>query len=160
QEHVRLLMIGGGNQVMLDHFNLPRYTEELKELAAALHIADKIIWTGYYPSDSDLPSVFLWAADACVLPFDSGAYMNNSTTAAAAAHALPIITTRAPIVEHQLIDKQNVLLFPPKDDAALASALELVISSSDARQQLRRGAVALSREWFGWEGALTRTIDA
>ena len=136
------------------------YLHELRELARQLRIADKIRWSGYYPTDSDEPSLILWGADACVLPFDKGVFLNNSSFGTAAAHGLPIVTTRGAMLEPPFIDQENVLLCPPKDSASLAAAIEQLIKSPELRQRLRVGALELELQWFSWESATIRTIEA
>ena len=66
----RLLMLGGTNELILRGEKGPRYLEELKQTAAKLGVAEHVLWTGYYPQDSEQPSLLLHAADICVLPFD------------------------------------------------------------------------------------------
>ena len=47
-------------------------------------------------------TLYLCAADICVLPFNVGVRLNNSSFAAAAAHGLPIVTTRGEMLESAL----------------------------------------------------------
>jgi len=155
---VRLVLIGGSNEVMLRETNRPHYVQELKDLSQELNIAEKVIWTGYYPTGSDHASLYLRSADACVLPFDGGVYMNNSSFTAAAAHGLPIVTTKGEIAEPQIVGGKNVLLCPPKEPQSLASAIDSLISNSELRRQLSDGALELAREWFSWDEAIKRTV--
>jgi glycosyltransferase involved in cell wall biosynthesis len=159
RSEVRLVMIGGTDEVVLKELNRPNYVQELKELAHRLGIANKITWTGYYPSDSDLASLYLTGADACVLPFDMGVYLNNSSFVSAAAHGLPIITTKGATIESPFVDLKNVLLCPPKDSPSLAAAMEMLIDRPDLRQRLGAGALELADAWFSWESVLKRTIE-
>jgi glycosyltransferase involved in cell wall biosynthesis len=156
----RLVMLGGGNELILKEMKRPHYVQELQESAARLGIAEKIRWSGYYPTESDEPSLSLWGADACVLPFDMGVFLNNSSFGTAAAHGLPIITTRGDTIEPPFIDGESVLLCPPKDSASLSAAMERVIVNSELRHRLRAGARELERQWFSWDTAVTRTIEA
>jgi glycosyltransferase involved in cell wall biosynthesis len=157
---LRLVLVGGGNDSVLKEMKRPNYVQELRELAGRLGLSDKIVWSGYYPSESDQASLYLRGADACVLPFDAGVYLNNSSFAAAAAHGLPIITTRGEVVEVPFKDSENVLFTLPKDSQALSSAIERLMNSPALQQRLRTGALDLAREWFSWESALKRTIEA
>ena len=160
RDKVRLLAIGDGNEVVLRELNRPRYVDELKEDAARLGVDHRVRWTGYYPSESDQASRYLRSVDACVLPFDSGVLLNNSSVAAAAAHSLPIVTTRGETVASMFKDGENLLFVPPKDPTALSAALESVIDDSALRRRLGTGAENLAREWFSWDRALERTVDA
>ena len=156
RSHVRLLMIGASVGLS----NSSSYIEEIYKLVITLGIADKVIWTGEYESDSDDGSVYLHAADACVLPFNDGVTLNRSSLAAAASHGLPIVTTKGTSLESPFIHQQNMLLCPPQDPRSLALAIDSLISSYALRQQLHMGALELAHEWFSWEKAVERTIEA
>lgn len=155
---MRLVIVGGSNEVVLQELNRPNYVAELKRFSAQIGIADKTIWTGYYPTDSDHASVYLRSADVCVLPFEWGVYLNNSSFSAATAHELPVITTRAEFVETPLIDGENVILCPPLDSHSIATAINKLASEPELRQRLSRGARNLAREWFSWDKAIQRTL--
>jgi glycosyltransferase involved in cell wall biosynthesis len=157
---VRLAVVGGTNEVVLKTAGRPRYAEELREMARDLGVADRVAWTGYVPGETDDLSRYLRAADAAVLPYDSGAFMNNSSLAAATAHGLPTVTTRGEVLEAPLVGGVNVLLCPPKDPSAVAAAVESLIDSPELRGRLRQGALGLAREWFSWDRLLERTLEA
>jgi glycosyltransferase involved in cell wall biosynthesis len=154
-----LALIGGSNEVILQSMNRKGYVQELEALCARLGIQDNVRFTGYYPSESDHGSVCLKAADICVLPFDEGVMLNRSSVAAAAIHELPIITTKGAILEAPFIDRENVLLCPPKDPNALALAIRAVMSSPDLRIRLKEGAGQLAREWFSWDNAVALFME-
>jgi glycosyltransferase involved in cell wall biosynthesis len=102
--------------------------------------------------------MYLHAADACVLPFDEGVTLSRSSLAAAATHRLPIITTKGERLATPFLERQNVLLCPPKDPESLAAAIESVIQNLALRQRLSEGATQLANECFSWEKALDKTI--
>jgi glycosyltransferase involved in cell wall biosynthesis len=89
-----------------------------------------------------------------------GVFLNNSSFAASAAHGLPIVTTRGEVVEPPFIDRHNVLLCPPNDASSLASALRLVIDDQALRHRLQMGSLKLAEEWFSWQRATDRTLQA
>jgi glycosyltransferase involved in cell wall biosynthesis len=151
------LVIAGGVPAHLYEQRLS-YVKELKELAAALRIQADIIWTGQTDWDREEASLYLHAADVCVLPFDEGVAMNNSTFAAAAAHGLPIISTRGKTLEQFFLHGENVFLCPPRDPEALAVAIQTVMDQPELRGRLASGASKLSREWFSWDRAVERTL--
>lgn len=153
---VRLVVIGG--IIELEFPDRPRYAQEMHALPAQLEIEDKVTWTGAYPWDSDQASVFLRAADVCVLPFDAGVQLNNSSFAAAAAHGLPIVTTRGVRLEPPFVDRYNVLLCPPKSPGAVAGAIGELIDDPALRERLSRGSLELAKDWFSWEHAIDRTF--
>jgi glycosyltransferase involved in cell wall biosynthesis len=159
QKHVRLILIGGvptcpSSPGMVS----PSFLEMIYRLPTELGVEDKVIWTGEYASDSDAASRYLHAADICVLPFDEGVYLNNSSFAAAAAHGLPIITTQARFVEPPFLHNENVFLCPPKEPAVLAAAILTVLADPVLRERLGAGARHLAEEWFSWESTMHQTI--
>jgi glycosyltransferase involved in cell wall biosynthesis len=154
RSQIRLIMVGGSVAVP----SRPDYGHELSALSKQLGIDDKVIWTGAYASETEEGSVYLRAADVCVLPFNDGVRLNNSSFAAAAAHGLPIITTQGAMIELPFMHQQNVFLCPPQNPEAMAAAIETLMDSPDLRQRLRIGAIELAQEWFSWESAIERTI--
>jgi glycosyltransferase involved in cell wall biosynthesis len=134
------------------------YTERMKQLANDLGLADRVIWTGHCDSQSELGSIYLRAADACVLPFDDGVHLNNSSFGAAASHGLPIVTTKSDNTEDCFVDQVNALLCPPRDSRALADAIVTLVEQSATRERLRVGALQMAEEWFSWKRAMDRTL--
>jgi len=124
-----------------------------------LGISNKVTWLNGYDTDSDAASMYLYAADACVLPFDQGVTLSRSSLAAALVHGIPTITTRGEHLETPFQHEVNVLLCPPKDPDALAQAIRRVMSSPDLRLSLTEGAGQLAREWFSWEKAVTHLME-
>lgn len=151
---VRLMMVGGDIELK-NHSN---YIQEIHRLPKEMGIDDKVKWTGGYAWDSDAGSGYLRAADICVLPFDGGVSLHNSSFAAAAVHGLPTVTTRGETLEQPFIHKQNVFLCPPQDPEAMALAMETLIKNPEIRQNLRAGVLKFAEEWYSWETATKRTI--
>jgi glycosyltransferase involved in cell wall biosynthesis len=156
---VRLLVVGGSNEVLLKAINRPRYAEELREMAKRLGVADKVVWTGYCRSDTDEASIYFRSADACVLPFDAGVYLNNSTFSVAATHGIPIITTIPAVLESAFKDRENVYLCPPKEPEAIAAAVETLLQDEALRRRLGIGALELAREWLSWDRVMEQTLE-
>jgi glycosyltransferase involved in cell wall biosynthesis len=154
--NLRLAIVGGALDKSAPHG--PGYIEELHSLARTLAIDEKVVWTGDYSFDSDEASVYLRAADACVLPFDKGVKLNNSSFSSAAAHGLPIITTADDGVEPQFEDRQNVMLCRPQSDEALAAVIDTVVDDGELRHRLRAGSLQLANQWFLWDTAIDRTL--
>jgi glycosyltransferase involved in cell wall biosynthesis len=162
---ITLAMIGGGRGSSIQGAdqraqNISKYEREILALPDQLGISNQVRWLRGYDSDSDAASMYLYAADACVLPFDQGVTLSRSSLAAAAAHGIPIITTRGESVETPFRHEENLFLCPPKDPDALALAIHRVIGSSHLRIKLSEGARELAREWFSWETAVPRLMKA
>jgi glycosyltransferase involved in cell wall biosynthesis len=154
RSNIRLIMVGGDIQLR----NHSSYIREIHRMPEEMGIDDKVKWTGGYAWNSDEASGYLRAADVCVLPFDTGVSLHNSSFAAAAAHGLPVITTRGEILEQPFIHQKNVFLCPPKNPEAMALAMGTLIDNPEIRQDHRLGALELAREWYSWDTATERTI--
>jgi glycosyltransferase involved in cell wall biosynthesis len=154
------LLIAGGTPDEKSHRGVTQYAVDLRNVVNELGIGDRVAWSGPYPWDSDIGSSYLRAADLCVLPFDRGVLLNNSSFSAAASHGLPIISTRAELTEPVFVHEENVLLCPPQDPAALASAIERVVDDPHLRQRLRDGVRQMAKEWYSWESVIKRTLAA
>ena len=155
RHNTRLVMIGGNG----GESQGSSYVATIKNLANGLGIADEIIWTGKYAETSDEASRYLRAADACVFPFSYGVTLNRSSVAAAAAHGVPIVTTKGSSLESAFIDGENVLLCPPEDANSVARAIDSLISNPGLRERLAAGGLELARRYFSWEGAVQRTVS-
>jgi glycosyltransferase involved in cell wall biosynthesis len=149
---IRLVLIGGTIPEQ-EHID---YAREMHVVAGRLGIEDRIHWTGDYAWDSDEPSQLLWAADLCVLPYDAGVSIHNCSFAGAAAHELPIVTTRGDQLDEQFVNRDNVLLCPPQNAEALARAIETLLNDLSLRERLRAGVGRLVRDCFSWDVALGR----
>jgi polysaccharide biosynthesis protein PslF len=156
---VRLVVVGGANDVMLKDFGRPDYLQELRKMTRRLGIEDAVIWTGFCSNDTDEVSVYFRSADACVLPFEYGVYLNNSSFTVAATHGIPIVTTRPDVLDRGIRDGENVILCPPRNSEALAAAIENVIEDETLRVRLGRGALQLARERLTWDKAMEQTIE-
>jgi glycosyltransferase involved in cell wall biosynthesis len=86
--------------------------------------------------------------------------MNNSAFGAAVAHGQPVVATRGASLDPQMIDRENVYLCPPRSPQALADAMLAVVQDPQLRERLRSGGRQLAREWFAWDRAVVRTIEA
>jgi glycosyltransferase involved in cell wall biosynthesis len=155
---VRLVLVGGHIDRQNEEFT-EAFGRDIARLPRELGIADRVTWTGEYAPDSDVPSTYLWASDICVLPFNIGVLLNNSSFAAAASHGVPIVTTRGKVLEPPFRHRDNVYLCAPKDPDELAAAIEALMDDPALRQRLACGARALAQEWFSWDQVVKRTVD-
>ena len=156
----RLVIVGGGLGASFDKPSRASYIEDLRHMTQTLGIAEKIVWTEPYPSDSDLASLYLRAADACVLPFDMGIAIHRSSVSVAVTHGLPLISTRGSDLEAPLVDGENILLCPPCDHEALADAMQRLMTNPELKRRLEDGALALAGTTFSWRHAIDKTIQA
>lgn len=142
-----LLVIGGVQSLSLTEQEASGYYSRLIDLRQELGLGQSVTFTGYV--DGERVSELLHASDICVLPFNHGASLKSGSLLAALAHGLPVLTTRTEATTEDLRDGENVLLVPPRDQEALARALERLASSPDLRASLREGALALANR-FSW----------
>jgi glycosyltransferase involved in cell wall biosynthesis len=152
----RLVFIGGTLDVDSDVSG--RYWEEMQQLSRSLGIADRTLWTGAFRSDKEEGSLYLRAADVCVLPLLNGVQLNNSSFSAMAAHGMPIVTTQGPATDRAFVDGENVLFFEAKNAGALAERLKFLRDSAPARERLSGGVGMLARTWLSWDTAIERTL--
>lgn len=152
----RLLLVGG--VVAHEYPDRPRFAEEMRTMPDRLGFGDKVVWTGEFETESDEASRFLYASDMCVFSHDLGLYLNNSSFAAVAAHGLPVVATKAEMVESPFVEGVNVLWCQPKSPDEMAAAMIRVIDDIGLRQQLGEGARQLASKWFSWDAATDRTM--
>ena len=146
--NTRLLIVGGAADEV--------YARSLLELSHKAGRADHTLWLGH--CDDEMSSLYLHTADICVLPFNVGVRLNNSSFAAAAAHSLPIVTTRGEMLEEPFIDGENVRLCPPNDPAALRETVNELINCPELRSRLRSGVERLTEQCFAADRIISSTL--
>ena len=157
-KNMRLILVGGRLEIPNHRCN--DYFEMVQQLPEKLGIADKVTWTGHFNWDSDEGSQYLHAGDACVLPFDYGVTLNNSSLAAASTHGVPVISTKLPVGRDEALEHgQNIYLCRPRDPEMLAEAIQMISDSADIRERLRVGILALARDWHRWETTTARVVE-
>jgi glycosyltransferase involved in cell wall biosynthesis len=118
------------------------YHSDLEALAVQLGVARSVTWTGR--RDDEEVSRILAAADVFVAPFDGGATIRRGSLLAALAHGLPVVSTASPVTSAYLRDGDNVALVAPRDPAALAARICLLLDSPEERARLADGARKLA----------------
>jgi polysaccharide biosynthesis protein PslF len=159
RRNIHLVLVGGGVDRHDSHHFRSSYPGEMAQLALELGIVQMVTWTGEFDWDSELPSLYLRASDLCILPYNSGVMLNNSSFAMTASYGLPIITTRGETLEAPFVHEENVYLCAPLKPDELAMAIEVLIDQPHFRKRLADGALQLAQEWFSWERAIERTIE-
>lgn len=152
--NARLAIVGGPIVDRGDGWKV----ETLYAQVDRLGLSDSITWSGEFAFDSDAGSLYLRGGDIAVLPFAEGAALNNSSLAAAAGHALPVITTRGDHPERDLADGENMLIVPPSDVDALAAAMIRLAEDPALRSKLREGVERLAAKHFTWSGSVASTV--
>ncbi|MGO8760519.1 MAG: glycosyltransferase [Desulfobaccales bacterium] len=131
---VHALIVGGG-----------RREAEVRQLAESLGLAEAVHFLG---QRQDVPDL-LNAMDILVLP----SYSEGVSLALleAMAAGLPVIASAVGSTPEVVTDGGNGLLIPPRDAAALAGALERLLSDPAGAQKLGANARAHVREHFSLE---------
>ncbi|MGE5572174.1 MAG: glycosyltransferase family 4 protein [Bacteroidota bacterium] len=105
-----------------------RRRQDLAQLAIDLGVGDRVVFTGALPD----PTAALEIIDVFALPSLREAL--GMAILEAMAHAKPVVATTVGGIPEAVVHGETGLLVPPKDDAALASAL-LVLARNPARRQ-------------------------
>jgi glycosyltransferase involved in cell wall biosynthesis len=156
-ENMRLILVGGSLEI--PHYSGSDYVQMVQRLSKDLGIADKVTWTGHFNWDSDAGSRYLHAGDACVLPFDNGVSLNNSSLAAASTHGVPVISTELPVGRDEALEHgKNIYLCRPRNPEMLAEAIQLMCENAGVRERLRLGILDLARDWHRWETTTRRLV--
>ena len=158
--NMRLVLVGGCLEIPTRAHECKRYYDMVRKLPETFGITEKVTWTGNFSWESDEGSLYLRGSDACVLPFDYGVTLNNSSLAAATTHRVPVIATEIPGGRDEALEHgRNVYLSRPKDPDALAEAIELVSGSREFQDQLRAGSVRLAQEWYAGDTFGDRLVN-
>ena len=78
----------------------------------------------------------------------------------ASMHAKPLIGTRHGGIPEVVKDRENGLLVPPGDPAALAAALGEILSDDDLARKMGRVAAEMARSRFGWGRATDVLLES
>jgi FkbM family methyltransferase len=155
--NARLAFVGGNLEIPNRKCN--DYFQMVQCLPGILGIADKVIWTGNFNWDSEEGSRYLYAADACVLPFDYGVTLNSSSLAAASTHGVPVIGTELRVGRDEMLEHgRNIYLCPPRDPELLAEAMQLIGENSNFRERLRSGIRDLAEQWHRWDAMTAHMV--
>lgn len=152
-------LLGGAADSYLRDLGRPHYIHELHALAEQHGVSDRLLWSGYLDNQTEELSNVLHALDACVLPFDSGVHLNNSSFAAAVAHGLPVITTRGRNTDPQFQHERNCILCPGRDARMLADQLMRVVHEPALRSRLETGATEMAKRWFSWDATIRAILS-
>ena len=157
RQGVKLVFIGGKVDLVAGESG-NSYANRMSQLATELRLGGDVKWVGGFRVDDEEPSLCLRAADIGVLPFLEGIQLNNSSFSVMAAHGLPIVSTRGPVLDPQFVHGENILLTAPSDVEGLQRYLLQLIDNPELRAHLRAGVEKLARDWFSWEATINRML--
>jgi glycosyltransferase involved in cell wall biosynthesis len=110
-----------------------------------LGLDERVRWLGFIGEDD--AGRLLRVVDAVVLPYRGGAESGYTSLLAALVNGAAVITTRGPLNPLWLRDGENALLVDPEDPAALASAIQRLLTDERLAALVRAGARRLSFDW-------------
>lgn len=149
--HQVVLVIVGGetDQAMPDN---DQEMGRLAELARSLGIADRVRFTGRRAQSA--LKLYYSAADVCVTtpwyePF-------GMVPLEAMACGTPVIAAAVGGLKFSVVDHVTGFLVPPKDPAALAEKLDLVLSNDEMRRRQGNRARKRVEQWFTWPKVAAR----
>ncbi|NLE27488.1 MAG: glycosyltransferase family 4 protein [Clostridiaceae bacterium] len=136
-EHAHLLIVGSGPQSAF-----------LRQIAATLHIEDKITFAGYV-EDHELPYIYA-SADVFVLPSISSYEGFGIVQLEALSSGKPVVTTMLPGVRD--VDSQGIasLHVQPKDPVALSGAIITLLKNIERSREMGRKGRSLVLERYSW----------
>jgi len=134
---VRFLIVGDG----LNKF-------DLEERAASLGIADRVVFTGFR---TDVPQL-LAEASLSVLPSLSEGLSNTLLESMAAG--VPVIATQVGGNPEIIEDGVSGLLVPPRDAAALAAAMNKLLSNPVLASAVREAGQRRIAEYFSMQASI------
>jgi glycosyltransferase involved in cell wall biosynthesis len=142
---LRLVIAGGGESHSVYGGAADAMRRGLEDAARRHGVGHHVIFTGYLREDD--VSRLLRAADAAVFPFDAGVTAKSGSLLAALAHGVPTIATAPPGVLDRPTEVEGVLRVPPRNTAALADALLLVLSDRALATRLAAAGRACAAPW-------------
>ena len=136
-EHIHLLIVGSGPQ-----------KNGLRQIAADLHIEDKVTFAGYV-EDDELPYIYA-SADVFVLPSVSCYEGFGIVQLEALSSGKPVVTTTLPGVRE--VDSEGIATFhvPPEDVTKLGWAITKVLSDVNLAESMGQRGRELALEQYSW----------
>lgn len=130
---------------------------ELKQLAASLQIADRVVFHGKVNHDAVLQ--LLRQADLFCYPTDSEGF--PKVVLEALATGLPVITTRVSILP-QLIGQGGGVLLDAATPAQLAEAVRRCLGDAELYNQMSKSAAATARGYTleNWRDTIGRHLQS
>ena len=131
---------------------------ELRARAAAGRIADRVRWLGAIPHDE--VAGWLAAADVSAAPsvVDDAGNVDGlpNTILEALATGTPVVATHAGGIASVAVDRETALVVPERDAAALAAAIEALLSDAGLRAAIGGAARERMQREHTWERVAER----
>jgi glycosyltransferase involved in cell wall biosynthesis len=118
-----------------------------------LGLGERVRWLGFVGDDE--AGRLLRVVDAVALPYRGGAESGYTSLLGALVNGAAVITTRGPETPSWLRDGETALVVDPEDPAALAAAIDRLLTDDQLAAHVRAGARALA---FGWEAIIEAVI--
>ncbi len=138
------LIIGGGSRP--GHSD-GKERERIESIVAELGLSDRTFFPGRL--DQSILPYYYAAADVCVVPSHYEPF--GLVAIEAMASGTPVIASNVGGLQFTVMNEQTGLLFPPKDDAALAIAIDRIISNPAWRDELGRQGKERVNSYFSWD---------
>lgn len=137
---LRLLLAGSER-------SFPEYFASLKQQVATRGLEKAVTFAGKV--DDDEVRDFYCACDAFLFPNENQTW--GLAVLEAMACGTPVLVSRGAAVHEVLTDKQTALLFPARQPAALANAVELLINDATLRNAIAQQGRELILKRYNWE---------
>jgi glycosyltransferase involved in cell wall biosynthesis len=137
---VKLLLAGSDR-------TYPEYLSSLKVLARNLGVQNQITFAGKVEEEEIQD--FYSACDAFLFPNDQQTW--GLAVLEAMACGCPVLVSRGSGVHEVLADRDNALLFSPRNPEELANKIEVLISQPGLRHEIARKGMKLARESYNWD---------
>jgi glycosyltransferase involved in cell wall biosynthesis len=145
-----LVVAGGPDQADLEKDD--EY-QALREAADRHGVADRVVFTGSV-GRSDVPAL-IRSADLVICtpwyePF-------GIVPLEAMACGVPVVASAVGGLTDTVVDRATGWLVPPRDPAALASALRALLADPDRRAAMGRASLDRARQWYSWPRIAAQT---
>jgi glycosyltransferase involved in cell wall biosynthesis len=129
--------------------------ETMRAILGENGMLSRVVFLGSV-ENANMPDLYR-AADLSVLP--SLAEATSIAGLEAMASGLPLVGTRVGGIPAIIADDVTGLLVPPRDPAALATALDRLIADAGLRGSMGRAARTRVEQEFSWSSIAARTVD-
>jgi D-inositol-3-phosphate glycosyltransferase len=147
-QNLKLIIVGGYTPGESDGQEKERIADIIQELG----IEDITKFAGRVQHE-DLASYYA-AADICVVPSHYEPFGLVAIEAMAAR--TPVVASNVGGLKFSVVDKVTGLLVPPQDEAAVAQAINSILSNPQWREQLGKNARKRVEAKFSWNGVASQ----